>query len=143
LIGDGETAEGSVWEAADVASIDGLDNLCAITDVNALGQSRATMWRHDLEQFARRWRAFGWHAITIDGHDLNAILDALRRSTPNVRPSDDDRGEDAQGQKACRLPKARTAGTAGPSRKARNWIAPLRNWRSSGSVFRQTSISSE
>src|SRR6476620_1616224 len=44
LLGDGETAEGSVWEAADVASIDGLDNLCAITDVNALGQSRSTMW---------------------------------------------------------------------------------------------------
>ena len=37
------------------------------------------MWQHDLEQFARRWRAFGWHAIVIDGHDMNAILDALRR----------------------------------------------------------------
>ncbi|HEX7941174.1 MAG TPA: transketolase, partial [Gemmatimonadaceae bacterium] len=55
----------------------GLDNLCAITDVNGLGQSRATMWQHDLEQFARRWRAFGWHAITINGHDINQILDAL------------------------------------------------------------------
>jgi transketolase len=77
LLGDGESAEGSVWEAADVASMDGLDNLCGITDVNGLGQSRPTMWNHDLEQFARRWRAFGWHAIVIDGHDLNAILDAL------------------------------------------------------------------
>ena len=77
LLGDGESAEGSVWEAADVAAMDGLDNLCGITDVNALGQSRATMWQHDMEQFARRWRAFGWHAIVIDGHDLNAILDAL------------------------------------------------------------------
>jgi transketolase len=77
LLGDGESAEGSVWEAADVAAIDGLDNLCGITDVNALGQSRPTMWQHDMEQFARRWRAFGWHAIVIDGHDLNAILDAL------------------------------------------------------------------
>ncbi len=76
LIGDGETAEGSVWEAADVAAMDGLDNLCGITDVNALGQSRPTMWQHDMEQFARRWRAFGWHAIVIDGHDMNAILDA-------------------------------------------------------------------
>ena len=56
---------------------DGLDNLCGITDVNALGQSRPTMWQHDMEQFARRWRAFGWHAIVIDGHDMNAILDAL------------------------------------------------------------------
>lgn len=76
LIGDGESAEGSVWEAAHVAEHEGLDNLCGITDVNALGQSRATMWQHDLEQFARRWRAFGWHAISIDGHDMNAILDA-------------------------------------------------------------------
>jgi transketolase len=77
LLGDGESAEGSVWEAADVAAFDGLDNLCGITDVNGLGQSRPTMWQHDLEQFARRWRAFGWHVIVIDGHDVAAILDAL------------------------------------------------------------------
>ena len=76
LLGDGESAEGSVWEAADVAVADGLDSLCAITDVNALGQSRPTKWQHDVEQFARRWRAFGWHALVIDGHDMNAILDA-------------------------------------------------------------------
>jgi transketolase len=76
LLGDGESAEGSVWEAANIAAMDNLDNLCGVTDVNALGQSRATMWQHDLEQFARRWRAFGWHAIVIDGHDMNAILDA-------------------------------------------------------------------
>jgi len=77
LVGDGESAEGSVWEAADVGAMDGLDNLCGITDVNALGQSRATMWGHDMEALASRWRAFGWHAIVIDGHDLAAILDAL------------------------------------------------------------------
>jgi transketolase len=77
LLGDGESAEGSVWEAANVAVADGLDNLCGITDANALGQSRPTMWQHDTAQFARRYRAFGWHAIEIDGHDLNAILDAL------------------------------------------------------------------
>ena len=77
LLGDGESAEGSVWEAASVAAIDKLDNLCGITDVNGLGQSRATMWQHDMEQFARRWRAFGWHAIVIDGHHMAAILDAL------------------------------------------------------------------
>ena len=77
LLGDGETAEGSVWEAANVAAYDKLDSLCGITDVNRLGQSRPTMWQHDMEQFARRWRAFGWHAIVIDGHDMAAILDAL------------------------------------------------------------------
>jgi transketolase len=84
LLGDGESAEGSVWEAADVAAMDGLDNLCGITDVNGFGQSRPTMWQHDMEQFARRWRAFGWHAIVIDGHDPHAVLDALaeaRRTT--------------------------------------------------------------
>jgi transketolase len=80
LLGDGESAEGSVWEAANVAATDRLDSLCAITDVNALGQSRATMWQHDMEQFARRWRAFGWHAIVIDGHDMGAILHGLEEA---------------------------------------------------------------
>jgi transketolase len=77
LLGDGESAEGSVWEAADVATIDRLENLCGITDVNGLGQSRPTMWQHDMDQFERRWRAFGWHTVVIDGHDMNAILDAF------------------------------------------------------------------
>jgi len=77
MLGDGESAEGSVWEAANIAAFDKLDNLCGITDVNGLGQSRATMWRHDMDQFARRWTAFGWNAIVIDGHDIAAILDAF------------------------------------------------------------------
>ncbi len=77
LLGDGESAEGSVWEAAQAAAAMGLDNLCAITDVNALGQSRATQWGHDMAAYERRWRAFGWHALAVDGHDLAALLDAL------------------------------------------------------------------
>ena len=77
LLGDGETAEGSVWEAADIAAWMASTHSVRITDVNGLGQSRATMWGHDMEALARRWRAFGWHAIVIDGHDLDAILDAL------------------------------------------------------------------
>src|SRR5258706_1535141 len=77
LLGDGESAEGSVWEAANAGAMDALDTLCGITDVNALGQSRPTMWQHDMGQFERRWTAFGWHAIVIDGHDMNAILDAF------------------------------------------------------------------
>jgi transketolase len=84
LLGDGESAEGSVWEAADAAALSGLDNLCGITDVNALGQSRPTMWAHDMAQFENRWRAFGWHAIVVDGHDITAILeafDAARQTT--------------------------------------------------------------
>ena len=77
LMGDGELAEGSVWEAAAVAEFHKLDSLCAIVDVNALGQSRATQYGHDLEAHRRRWNGFGWHAVVIDGHDLQQILDAL------------------------------------------------------------------
>lgn len=77
LLGDGESAEGSVWEAAEVASTEKLDNLCAITDVNGLGQSQATQWGHDLEAFVARYRAFGWNALPVDGHEIGQILDAL------------------------------------------------------------------
>jgi transketolase len=77
LLGDGETAEGSVWEAAEAASFHGLDSICGITDVNRLGQSRPTMYQHDLDAYARKYRAFGWHTIEIDGHDIGAILDAF------------------------------------------------------------------
>jgi transketolase len=80
LLGDGETAEGAVWEAAQVGAFGTLDSLCAITDVNALGQSRPTQWQHDMEGLAARWRAFGWHAIVIDGHDVAAILGALEEA---------------------------------------------------------------
>src|SRR5437773_4474024 len=75
LLGDGESAEGSVWEAAEAAAHDGLDSLCGITDVNGLGQSGPSIWNHDMEAYAVKWRAFGWHAIVVDGHDLTAILD--------------------------------------------------------------------
>src|SRR5579871_2750499 len=80
LLGDGESAEGSVWEAADVAANHKLDNLCAITDVNGFGQSQPTQWDHHLDAFVNRYTAFGWHAIAIDGHDLKAILDALAQA---------------------------------------------------------------
>ena len=80
LIGDAESAEGSVWEAAQVADRHRLDNLCAITDVNGFGQSRATQWGHDLAAYRERWRAFGWHAIVVDGHDVAAILAALEEA---------------------------------------------------------------
>ncbi|HXH07926.1 MAG TPA: transketolase, partial [Vicinamibacterales bacterium] len=76
LLGDGETAEGSVWEAAQMAEFYRLDNLCAITDVNRFGQSRETRWGHDLDALARRWRAVDWHVVAVDGHDVAALLDA-------------------------------------------------------------------
>src|SRR6476646_2921704 len=76
LLGDGESAEGSVWEAASVAHKFKLDSLCAIVDVNALGQSQPTEFAHDMETHRARWAAFGWHAIVIDGHDMSQILEA-------------------------------------------------------------------
>ncbi len=80
LIGDGESAEGSVWEAAQVADDYRLDNLCAITDVNGFGQSRATRWGRDAAAYRDRWRAFGWHAVVVDGHDVGALLAALEEA---------------------------------------------------------------
>ena len=80
LMGDGETAEGSVWEAASAANFHKLDSLCAILDVNALGQSRPTELQHDLETYRVRWSAFGWHVIVVDGHDLPQVLAAYQEA---------------------------------------------------------------
>ena len=76
VLGDGEMAEGSVWEAANAALHFKLDNLCGIVDVNALGQSQATQFGHDMDAIAARWTAFGWHTIVVDGHDIQALLGA-------------------------------------------------------------------
>ncbi len=76
LLGDGEMAEGSVWEAAEIASYRKLDNFCVTVDINRLGQSGPTMLQHDLRPFQQRWEAFGWHTIAVDGHDLPALLAA-------------------------------------------------------------------
>ncbi|MET7603488.1 transketolase [Streptomyces avermitilis] len=73
LCGDSELAEGSVWEAAEHAGFEHLDNLTAIVDVNRLGQRGPTRHGHDLDAYARRFQAFGWHTIEIDGHDVDAI----------------------------------------------------------------------
>src|SRR6185312_5665651 len=73
LCGDSEMAEGSMWEAFEHAAFYGLDNLTAIIDVNKFGQRGETMHGWDLDSYADRARAFGWHAIEIDGHDVEAI----------------------------------------------------------------------
>jgi transketolase len=77
LLGDGEMAEGSVWEAANVALYHKLDNLCGIVDVNALGQSRSTQFDHRMDEIAARWNAFGWHTLIVDGHDIQGLLHAF------------------------------------------------------------------
>src|SRR4051812_15715257 len=73
LCGDSEMAEGSMWEAFQHAGWEGLDNIVAIIDVNRLGQTRETMLGWDTAGYARRIEAFGWNAIEIDGHDVDAI----------------------------------------------------------------------
>ncbi|MBI1747542.1 MAG: transketolase [Acidobacteria bacterium] len=77
LMGDGETAEGSVWEAVELAAYYKTDNLVGIIDVNGLGQSQRTMYAHDAESYQRRLTAFGWRALVIDGHDMDQILSAF------------------------------------------------------------------
>jgi transketolase len=85
LLGDGETAEGSVWEAAQMAGHERLANLVAVVDVNGLGQSGPTMLDHDLRAYQRRFAAFGWRTVAIDGHDLRQVVPALRQARQSRR----------------------------------------------------------
>jgi transketolase len=80
LLGDGEMAEGNVWEAAAFAAHYALENLTAIVDVNALGQSERTMYRHEVDVYRRKFEAQGWHAESIDGHNEAAVVAALDRA---------------------------------------------------------------
>jgi len=73
LCGDSELAEGSIWEAAEHAAYEHLDNLTLIVDVNRLGQRGPTRHGHDLDAYARRFQAFGWHTVETDGHDVDAV----------------------------------------------------------------------
>src|SRR5437879_8416854 len=77
LLGDGECAEGGVWEAASLAGIYQLNNLIAVVDVNRLGQSRPTAFGHSLDVYKKRFEAFGWRHEEIDGHDLEEIVEVL------------------------------------------------------------------
>ncbi len=80
VMGDGESMEGSNWEAAEIARHYQLDNLCAIVDINRLGQSDPTLLQHDVETYRSRWSAFGWNAIPVDGHDVAKLLDAFAQA---------------------------------------------------------------
>ncbi len=73
LCGDSEMTEGSVWEAFEHAAYEHLDNLTAIVDVNRLGQTGPTMHGWDLDNYVDRALAFGWHAVAVDGHDVDAV----------------------------------------------------------------------
>ncbi len=88
LLGDGESAEGSVWEAAAMASHLSVSNLCATIDVNRLGQSEATMLQHDTDTYRNRWEAFGWQALVVDGHDVEQLVAAYEQAAATTgRPT--------------------------------------------------------
>jgi transketolase len=87
LMGDSESAEGSVWEAMENASFHGVANLTAILDMNRLGQRGPTMLQWDAEAYVARAHAFGWDAFGIDGHDVEAIDRAYRRAEEADRPT--------------------------------------------------------
>ncbi len=86
LLGDGEIAEGSVWEAASFAGVYKLNNLIALVDANRLGQSEATAFGHDIGVYRKRFEAFGWRVEDIDGHDLEEISEVLGGVGLNDQP---------------------------------------------------------
>ncbi len=86
LLGDGEIAEGAVWEAANLAVHYNLNNLCAIVDVNRLGQSQQTMHGHELKKYKKKFEAFGWNTDIINGHKVRNILGALKKARNSKKP---------------------------------------------------------
>ena len=87
LLGDGEMAEGSVWEAMNLAPHLGVSNLCAILDMNRLGQSDPTLFGWDGAGYAAKAAAFGWDVHECDGHDVAALQAALAAARAADRPS--------------------------------------------------------
>ncbi len=88
LLGDSEMAEGSVWEAMQVAAKYRLNNLTGIIDVNRLGQRGETMYGHDLAAYEQRVAAFGWGTLVVDGHALPEVLEAFAKArTPSDKPT--------------------------------------------------------
>jgi transketolase len=78
LLGDSEMSEGSQWEAVQLAVHYRLNNLVGVLDLNRLGQRGETMYGHDPEAYRQRMEAFGWQTRTVDGHDLQEVLDAFQ-----------------------------------------------------------------
>jgi transketolase len=87
LLGDGELAEGSIWEAADLASHYKLNNLIAIVDCNRLGQTGETPHGHDADNFAKKFKAFGFNSVVVDGHDIEKIQNAVETAKKSDAPT--------------------------------------------------------
>ena len=81
VIGDGELAEGQLWEAAMAAARYKLDSLTAIVDRNRIQATGPTKEIFDIPNLEDKWRAFGWNVLNVDGHDMGAILDVLDQAT--------------------------------------------------------------
>ncbi|HJT89731.1 MAG TPA: transketolase [Bryobacteraceae bacterium] len=134
LMGDGESAEGSNWEAAQWAAFRGLGNLCVTVDINRLGQSQPTMLQHDMETYRKRWEAFGWQALPVDGHNIPELLEAYRKAQntsgwPTVVLARTVKGkgfpgiEDQEGWHGKALDRATAARVLGDLEKQRNGAA--------------------
>ncbi len=87
MMGDGECAEGSVWEAAELASKLDISNLVAVVDCNRLGQSGESLHGHEIKRWQEKFTAFGWNTFVIDGHNVKDILDALSEARTTHGPS--------------------------------------------------------
>ena len=86
LLGDSEIAEGAVWEAANIAAYYNLGNLCAIADINRLGQSGETMHGHKIAAYRKKFEAFGWRTVVVNGHKIENLLKALNSARKSSRP---------------------------------------------------------
>lgn len=80
LLGDGEIAEGSVWEAAELAAHHKVDNLIGFVDCNGLGQAGQTMHDRDIRNLVAKFKAFGWNTLSINGHDVKQIFTAIQKA---------------------------------------------------------------
>src|SRR3989344_3545319 len=87
LLGDGEMAEGSVWEAMSFSSHHRLDNLTGIVDINRIGQSDETMLCYDIDTYEKRISAFGWDVLKVDGHDMEKLLESFHLAQSSTRPT--------------------------------------------------------
>ncbi|MCG6534676.1 MAG: thiamine pyrophosphate-dependent enzyme, partial [Syntrophales bacterium LBB04] len=80
VMGDGELSEGQIWEAAMAAAASKADNITGIVDLNHIQATGPTKETLDIPEIARKWEAFGWEVLKIDGHDIAQILEALEKA---------------------------------------------------------------
>ena len=117
VMGDGELAEGSNWEAAAAASHHRLENLVVIVDRNGLQISGPTVEVMTYEPLEERWRSFGWATRRVDGHDFGGHPEDARGGALRARQAQRDRGRHGQVARASASPRARWSTTTGSRRR--------------------------